>query len=320
MLGAGVLAAPLASFAQQGRIWRVGFFYYASRQSSIDTGRYNAFVQGMRDLGYVSGKNLVLEERYADGKVERLPALAAELVRLKPDVIVATGTPVYRALRLATATIPVVITVTVDPVVDGFAASMSRPGGNFTGLAISAADLGPKLLELLIAAVPKVSRVGVLMHQDNPAHPPQLVKIMLAAQTVGVQIVVAQAGTTEEITGQFTMLARERAHAAIMFPDPFFLEQLRHIAAQALKNKLPSIFALREYTEVGGLMSYGADVVDNFRRAPTYVDKIIKGARPGELPFEQPMRYYLEINRKTAKALGLTIPQELLLRADKVIE
>jgi putative ABC transport system substrate-binding protein len=321
MLGAGALAVPLSPFAQQrGKIWRVGFLYFASRQSALDTRRHGAFLDGMRELGYVSGTNLVLEERYADGKIDRLPGLAAELVRLKVDVIVATGGPVYRALQQETHTIPIVTTVMPDPVGDGYAKSMARPGGNFTGFTVSATDLGPKLLELVGATVPKMTRIGVMMHPNNVTHPPQLVMIMSAAQKAGMHVILAQAGTVQEIERELAMLARERIGAVIIINDNFFVEQLRHIATQALKNKLPSISQIYGYAEAGGLMSYGPDQVDNYRRAATYVDKILKGAKAGDLPFEQPTRYYLEINRKTANALGIKIPQSVLVRADKVIE
>ena len=320
-LGAGVLAVPRGSLAQpQSKGARIGFLYFGSRQSALDTGRYNAFVQGMRELGYVEGTNFVIEARFADGKHERLPALAAELVRLKVDVVVATGTPTYRALQHAAATIPVVITVTFDPVGDGFAASMARPGGNFTGLTLGAADLGPKLLELLKAATPKLSRVAVLVQPGNPAHPQRLVRIMSAAQKIRIQVVLAEAGTVPEIEREFAMMTKERANATIILADGFFLQESRPIAAQALKHRLPSISQLREYAEAGGLMSYGPNSVDNFRRAATYVDKILKGAKPGELPFEEPTRYHLLINRKTALSLSLTIPQALLGQADEVIQ
>jgi len=285
----------------------------------LDTGRYNAFVQGMRELGYVEGTNVIIEARFADGKNEPLPALAAELARLKVDVIVATGTPVLRALQHVTTTIPVVSPLTSDPVGDGFAASIARPGGNITGLSISAADLGQKLIELLKAAVPKLSRVAVLLQPENPAHPPRLKRIMSAAQKVGIQVVLAEAGTVQDIEREFAMMTKERANAAIIFPDSFFVQASRPIAAQPLKHRLPSISANREYAEAGGLMSYGANLVDNFRRAATYVDKILKGAKPGELPIEQPPRYHLVINHKTAMALGLTIPQALLRQADEII-
>ena len=320
-LGAGVLAAPRGSLAQQQpKVARIGFLYNGSRQTALDTGRYDAFVQGMRELGYVEGTNFVLEARFADGKNERVPALAAELVRLKVDLIVATGSPVYRALQHATTTIPVVITLTFDPVGDGWAASMARPGGNMTGLSLSAADLGPKLLELLKAVVPKLSRTAVLLQPENPAHPQRVIRIMSAAQKIGIQVVLAEAGTAPEIEREFAMMTKERVNAAIILADGFFLQEARAIAAQALKHRLPSISQLRELTEVGGLMSYGPNSVDNFRRAATYVDKILKGAKPADMPFEQPTRYHLVINRKTATALGLTIPQAQLRQADEVIQ
>ena len=320
-LGAGVLAAPRSSLAQPAsKGARIGFLYNGSRQTALDTGRYNAFIQGMGELGYTVGKNFTLEARFADGKAERPPALAAELVRLKVDVIVATGSPVYRALQHSTTTIPIVATVTFDPVGDGYAASMARPGGNFTGLSLGAGDLGPKLLGLLKATVPKMSRVAVLLNPGNPAHPPRAIRIMSAAQKVGIQAWLAEAGTVQDIEREFAVAKKERANAAIIVADGFFLQESQSIAAQALKHRLPSISQLRELTEAGGLMSYGPNSVDNFRRAATYVDKILKGAKPGELPFEQPTRYHLVINRKTAMSLGLTIPEALLRQADEVIQ
>jgi putative ABC transport system substrate-binding protein len=312
---------PRGSLAQQQpKVARIGFLYYGSRQSSLDSGRYNAFAQGMREFGYVEGTNVIIEARFADGNNERLPALAAELVRLKVDVIVAAGTPVLRALHHATTTIPVVSTVTGDPVGEGYAASLARPGGNITGLTTSAADLGPKLIELLKAAVPKLSRVAVLVNPANPGHPPRVIRIMSAAQKVGIQVVLAEGGTVPEIEREFAMMTKERANALVMLTDPFFVQESRPIAAQALKHRLPSIAVNREYAEVGGLMSYGANAIDNFRRAATYVDKILKGAKAGELPFEQPTRYSLVINHKTAVALGLTIPPALLRQADELIQ
>ncbi len=320
-VASGVLGIPLGALAQQqSRVWRVGFFYFASRQSSLDSGRYNAFVQGMRALGYVEGKNLIIETRYGDGKIDRLPGLAAELVQLKVDAIVASGSPTYNALRHATTTIPVIVTVTADPVIEGLAATLSRPGGNFTGLTNTAVDLGPKHLELLVSVLPQLSRLGVLLNPDNASHPAQVTKVMLAAQNVGVQVVLAEAGTVADIDSGIASLARQRADAVILFGDTVFVQQFQQIAEATLKLRIASIYVIHEYARAGGLMSYGADLVDNFRRAATYVDKILKGAKPGELPFERPARYFLAINLKTAKALGLTIPQSLLLRADEVIQ
>jgi putative ABC transport system substrate-binding protein len=200
------------------------------------------------------------------------------------------------------------------------AASLARPGGNITGLSDTAADLGPKQLELLMTMVPQLSRVGVLLNPDNLSHPAQMTRLMLAAQKLGVQVVLAEAGTVADIEPGFDSLARQRADAVILFGDTFFVQQFQQIAQAALKHRKPSTYLIREYPRAGGLMSYGADIVENFRRAATYVDKILKGARPGELPFEQPAKYSLAINLKTAKALGLTVSQSLLLRADEVIQ
>jgi len=319
-LGVGAFAPSLAAFAQQsGKPARVGFLYFGSRQSAIEAGRYPAFVEGMRELGYVEGKNLVIDSRFADGNPERSPALVAELIKLNPDVIVATGSPTYRALQLATGTIPIVLTVGVDPVAGGYAASMAKPGRNFTGLTDTAADLNPKLLELAMTIVPKLMRIGILIHPQNVSHPPQLAKFILTAQKVGVQIVLAEAAATPGIEGAFAMFARERVRAAIVFNDTFFAQQTQQIADAAAKHRAATLSAITRFAEAGNLVNYGAELLDNFRRAASYVDKIIKGAKPGELPFEQPTRYYLTLNLKTAKALGLTIPQSLLVSADKVI-
>jgi len=316
-----VLALPLSAFAQQPvKVSRIGFFYFGTRQSSLDTGRYNAFVQGMRELGYVEGKNLVIEARFGDGKIDRLPALATELVQSNVDAIVATGSPVYSALRFATTSIPIVVTVTTDPMIEGLAASLARPGGNFTGLTDTAADLGAKWLELLRAAVPQLSRLGVLLNPDNVTHPTQMKRLMIPAQKVGVQVVLAEAGMTADIEPGIGMLAQERANAVVLFGDTFFVQQLPQIAQAALKHRLASMYLIHDYAKVGGLMSYGPDVVDNFRRAATFVDRVLKGAKTADLPFEQPTRYVFAINLKTAKALGLTIPQSLLVRADEVIQ
>jgi len=320
-LAAGVLVVPRGALAQApSKIARIGFFHFGSRESLPVTHRYSAFVQGVRELGYVEGTSFVIEGRFADAKPERVPALAAELVRLKVDVIVASGGPVPRALQHATTTIPVVLTVAADPVGDGYAASLARPSGNMTGLSISAADLGPKLLELLKTAIPKLTRVATLLHPENPGHSLQLRRMLSAAQRVGIHLVLAEAGAVPEIEPAFATMTKERASAMILFPDPFFVQESPLIAAGALKHRLPSISVIGQYPAVGGLMGYGADVVENYRRAATYVDKILKGAKPGDLPFEQPTRYSLVINHKTALALGLTIPPALLRQADEVIE
>ena len=319
-LGAGSLAAAPALLAQaQPKVARVGFLYFASRQSALETGRYQAFVQGMRELGYVEGTNLVIEARFADGSTERIPALATELVRSNVAIIVATGTVVTRVLQYATPGVPVVTTVANDPIGDGFTASMARPGGHITGLTFSAAELGPKMLELLRATVPKATRIAVLVTPENQSHPPQLKRIMVAAQRVGIHVVLAEAGTVPDIEHEFTMMAKEHVHAVMVLADSFFVQEARTVADQALKHRLPAVSNNQGFAEAGGLMRYGANLVDNFRHAATYVDKILRGAKPGDLPFEQPTRYSLVINLKTAKALGLTIPPSVLAQANQVI-
>ena len=320
VFGLGALAGALPALAQQGKVWRIGFFYFGSRKSALDSGRNGLFLEGMRDLGYIEGKNYVLVERYADGVSERLPGLAAELLKSKVDVIVATGTPVYHALQKAGTTLPIVITVMADPVGDGFAKSLAQPGGNFTGLSTGTFELFPKHVELLKIAVPKLSRVAVLWNPANDAHPARLKEMLSIARKVGLQTVAVEGRTAQDIEVGFATMTRERTEAAIILNDTFFIQQMRQIAELAARHKLPSIFGGTEYAEAGGYIGYGQNISDNFRRAASYVDKILKGAKPGDLPIEQPTKLSLVINRKTAKAIGLNIPQELVLRADKVIE
>jgi putative ABC transport system substrate-binding protein len=318
---AGVLsAAPLASFAQQpARVWRIGFLVASSRQTG-DDGRYDAFLQGMRGLGYVEGKNLAIEWRFADGNYERLPALAAELVRLKVDLIVAVPSPAIRAAQQATTTIPIVFPSTGDPVGSGFAASLARPGSNLTGLSNSNLDVSAKTLELLTIMVPKLSRVAVLANPGSSTESAMLKSIDAAAQKVGLQILSIEASTPEEIERAFSTMGRDRVDAVVIAADALFNMQRRQIAELAIKSRLPSISQGTVYAKAGGLMSYGQDSTESYRRAAQYVDKILKGAKPGDLPIEQPTRLNLLINLKTAKAIGLTIPQSLLLRADEVIQ
>ena len=298
----------------------MGFFYFGSRQSSLDSGRYHAFLLAMRDLGYVEGKNLQIETRFGESKIERLQDLAAELTRAKVDVIVATGGPVYGVLRQTTTTIPIVITVAADPVLSGLATSLARPGGNFTGLSDNGAELMLKQLEFLMSVIPRLSRVGVLLNPDNDTHPLRVKQLTSLVQKLRVQVVSAKAAAVADIEPGFAFLARERADAVMLFGDTFFVQQFQDLAQAALRHRMPSIYLIHQYAQAGGLMSYGSDLLDNFRRAANYVDRILKGAKPSDLPFEQPVRYYFAINLKTAKALGLTIPQSVLLRADEVIQ
>lgn len=316
----GTVVAPLVCLAQQqGKVWRIGFLYFGSRRSALDSGRYAAFIDGMRDLGYVEGKHFVVEARYAEGSAARAPELAEALVGLNVDVIVATGDAVYGALQKATGTIPIVATVGLDAF-RGAGANLARPGGNITGTSPISAELSPKRIELLVTAMPKLSRLAVLMNPSTLNHPAQLRNVTEAAHKFGIEVRPVNAGTPEEIERGFALMARQRAPAVLVFTDTFYVQQARQIAELALKHRLPTMFGSEEYVDSGGLMSYGPDIRDNFRRAAVFVDKILKGAKPGDLPIEQPTRIYLVINRKTANALGFAIPQELLLRADKVIE
>ncbi len=320
-LGAGALAAPFGTFAQQqGKVWRVGFLSARRRPAALDLDYYGAFPRKMSELGYVEGRNLQIEWRFADGEYARLPGMAAELVRLKMDAIMALGPPSASAAHKATTIIPIVIVVSVDPVAAGFVKSLARPGGNITGLSNLAGDISAKHLEMLRAMVPRLSRVAVLVNPANSAHAEIVKNVQAAAKNAGIKALPVNAQTPQEIESAFFAIARERAGAVVVGLDPLFIQQERQIAAQAAKHRLPSIFSNREYAEAGGLMSYGQNQVEIYRRAAEYVDKIFKGAKPADLPVEQPTKFELIINGKTAKALGLKIPQSLLISADKVIE
>jgi len=320
-LGSGALIAPYASLAQQNnKIRRIGFLVAAARPPSIDAHYMGAFVRGLRDLGYVEGKNFVIEWRFADGNYQRLPALAGELVGLNVDVLVTGGTAANSALQKATTTIPIVNATMSDPVGNGFAKSLTHPGGNITGLALATTDMSPKHVELLRLIVPKLTSLGVLVNLGNSAHPAVAKSITTNAQRLGIKVRILDARNADGLTRNFSIMKQERTEAVIAVVDAFFISQRREIAELALKNNLPSMFSAQEHVEAGGLMSYGQNLADHYRRAAAYVDKIFKGAKPGNLPIEQPAVFSLTINSKTAKALGLEIPQELLLRADKVIE
>ena len=320
-LGAGALAAPLGSFAQQqGKVWRVGFLALRARPISLDADYVGAFQRALRELGYVEGQNLVIDWRFAEGRTELLPVFAAELIQLKVDVIVINGTAAANAAQKATATIPIVFPNTGDPVAAGYVKSLARPGGNMTGLSNISNDIIPKHLEMLLSMVPKLTRVAVLLNSSNKANILNLERIQSAAKRTSVKILPVEARTAPEIESAFSAMARDKAGAVIVINDTFFIQQRRQIAELATKNRLPSISAVREYAEAGGLLSYGSSITDNNRRVATYVDKIFKGAKPADLPVEQPTKFELFINGKTAKALGLKIPQSLLISADKVIE
>lgn len=313
--------APLSSVAQQpGKVWRVGFLAARRRPDSFESDRIGAFQRGMRELGYIEGKNLIIEWRFADNKFERLPGLAAELVALKVDVIVGAGTPDVRAAQKATSEIPIVMATVGDPVGSGFAKSLARPEANITGLSVMSGDISPKLLELLLTVTPDLSRVAILVNPTNPAYIATLKSVQATAKSAGVHTLTVEVRSAEDIEKAFPMVIRDGAGSIIVQPESLFIQRLHQIAELAVKNRLPSIMTFLGYAEAGGLMSYGPDFTESYRRAATYVDKILKGAKPGELPIEQPTKFELVINLKTAKALGLKIPQSVLLRADRVIE
>jgi putative ABC transport system substrate-binding protein len=319
-LGASAVVSPLMQRAQaQTKVWRIGFIDFGSRQATVDSGRYAALIEGLRERGYVEGRNFVLEARFADGDADRLNGLAEDLVRQKVDLILSAGTPASDAAKRTTTTIPIVVIIANNPVRDGFAASLARPGGNMTGMSGGIDDTIEKLVELLAVAAPKLKRIAVLTNPANGAHAPMLSRVQAAAKRTGKQVLAVSVRTPEEIERGFATMARERIDAVLALGDRFLNSENTHIAGLALKHRLPSIYPFATFPEIGGLMSYGSNNLDNYRRAGIFVDKILKGEKPGNIPFEQPMRYYLVINRKTANALGVKITGELLL-ADRIIE
>ena len=311
--------AQLGAEAQQaGKVPRIGVLW---GYSPSDVSRFaEAFRQGLASLGYVEGRNIVLQERWSEGKSDRLPSLAAELVRLNIDVIVAASTPAARAAQQATKTIPIVLTLVTDPVGDGFAASLARPGGNVTGLSMMHPELSGKRLALLKDIVPKASRVAVLRSSSTPLYAQLLRETEVAARTLGVQLQVVMVRDPGEFDNAFATLARDHAQALLWLPDQMFRNHLRRILDLTAKSRLPALYWSQEPVEAGGLVSYGANIPEMYRHAAIFVDKILKGAKPAELPIEQPTKFELAINLKTARALGLTIPHSVLLRADHVIE
>jgi putative ABC transport system substrate-binding protein len=319
MLPGGLLAAPLAADAQApAKVPRIGFLLGPT--PAVSAPYLEDFRQGLHDLGYVEGQSIAFEYRWAEVKYERLPALAAELVRLNVDVIVTSGGPVPLAAKQATSTIPIVVTSQIDPVATGLVASLARPGGNVTGLTIMGPEVAGKHLELLKEVAPKVSRVAVLQNSNSPLHTPQLRQAEGAARALGVQLQVLNARTPAEIDAAFAAMRRQRAGGVLILRDTFFFGQRPQIVALAAKSRLPAVYGWREDAEAGGLMAYGASVHEQWRRAASFVDKILRGAKPADLPIQQATKFELVINLKTAKALGLTIPPSLLLRADQVIE
>jgi ABC-type uncharacterized transport system substrate-binding protein len=316
-----LLMGSLVAEAQPpAKVPRVGYLSATSRADVRSQRSLEAFRQGLRDLGYVESQSIMIEYRWADGKYERLPDLAAELVRLPVDVIVTGIVPAILAAKNATSTIPIVMTVVVDPVATGLVASIARPGRNITGSSIMAPELVAKQLELLREVVPQVSRVAILWNPANPGNAPQLRQAEVAARALGLRIQPLEVRDPTAIDRTFMLMTRERAGALLVLVDSMLIGQRERIADLAAKSRLPAVYGWGEHAEAGGLMSYGANRFDSYRRAAVYVDKILKGAKPGDLPIQQATQFELIINLKTAKALGLTIPSSLMVRADQVIE
>ena len=308
----------LAEAQQPGKVPRIGFL--GTNFPTTNPARYEAFRRGLGELGYVEGKNIVIEWRYAEGKADRLPGLAAELVRLKVEVIVTAGPPATRPAKEATSTIPIVMAQDSDPVGNGLVASLARPGGNITGLATLSPEISGKQLELLKEIVPRVSRVAVLGTSIQPGNAQSLREVELAAGALGVRLQYLDVLSSKDIETAFRAASKGRADVVLVLGGAVLNSHRTQIADLAAKNRLPAVHGQPEFMDAGGLMFYGASITEMFRRAATYVDKILKGARPADLPVEQPTKFELLINLKAAKQIGLTIPPNVLARADRVIK
>ena len=321
----GVLACAilstvcLSAHAQQpGRIYRIGFLFAGSPAAAL--ARLQALREGLQDRGYEEGKNILLEPRYADGKLDRLPALASELVNLKVDILITGGPSDTRAAKEATSTLPIVMAQDSEPVGSGFVASLARPGGNITGLSTLSPEISGKQLELLREIIPKLSRVSVLGNSAEPGNAETLRETQLAAGAFGAQLRYVDLHEPGNLGRALSEIQTGRTHAVVVFRNPVASAQRTRIIDFMAKNRLPAIYVAPEWVEDGGLLSYALDVRDNYRRVATYVDRILKGAKPGELPVEQPTKFELVVNLKTAKQIGLTIPANVLARADRVIK
>ncbi len=317
-LASGLLAAPLAAKAQQaGKVWRIGLLGSHSREGSY---LYDALRDGLRELGHVEGKDIAIESRWARGQEERLPALAAELVRLKVHVIVANNNAAIAAAQKATRTIPIVMVIANEPVALGFVASFARPGGNTTGMSLQDPEQAGKRIQLLKEAVPNLSRLALLWDSTLPGIQLSVRPAEAAARELGIKVQLLEVRSASELDGAFAAMTRERANAARIFSSGMLFSHRARIAELAVTHHLPTICTSPEHVEAGCLMAYSARFSDLARRAAYFVDRILKGAKPADLPIEQPTKFELIINLKTAKALGLTIPPSLLLRADEVIQ
>ena len=322
MLLSGVLTAPIAARAQPSRkVHRIGLLGGFSPSAHEASARlWHAFFHRLRELGYVEGQTIIVEGRWYGEHIERLPSLAVELVQAKVDVIVAGAPPAPEAAAHATSTIPIVMAGHPDPVGSGLAVSLAKPGRNITGLSDQSPELAAKRLQLLKEIIPGISHVAILWNPANPTVLPMLTEAELAAQSIGVRLQILEARVPDDFTSAFSAMVRDRAGGLIVFGSSMFFAERLRIAALAAKNRLPAIYGAMEFAEAGGLISYGSIFTEQWRRAATYVDKILKGANPADLPIEQPTKFELRLNMKAAKALGLTVPPSLLARADEVIE
>ena len=328
VLGAGTLTTPFAALAQQqatpagaaGKIWRVGVLVLGDRTTAEGPDSAGAFALGMRELGHVEGKTLLIEWRFADGDSKRLPGLAAELLRWGPDVLVGVASNPATALLKATSTIPIVMTTSTDPVANGWVKSLAHPGGNVTGIVTLSGELVPKRLEMLRDMVPKLSRVGMLVNSASATSLQAIDTAVGVSRQLGLQIVPAKVGTAQEIDAAFAHMHKQKGGAVLVVGSGLFTQQESQIVALVAKYRLPSMAPYKSFVRAGCLMSYGSDVGHNYRRVAAHVDKILKGRKPADLPVEQPTRFELVINGKTAKALGLKIPHALLITAERVIE
>jgi putative ABC transport system substrate-binding protein len=311
-------ASPLAAKAQQpGKVWRIGSLGTGSGPNE----NMEALREELRSLGYIEGRNLVIEYRWAAGKEERLPELAAELVALRVDIIVTQATLPVMAAKRATDTIPIIMTAPTDAVASGLVASLARPGGNITGMTFLSTDLAGKRLQLLREVLPKATRVAVLTYKGTAGGTELLLeKLQAAARQMGITLIVRKENDAAALAGAFAAMQRERAQALIVQATPFTGENRKRIVDLAAQHRLPTLIESRAFVDVGGLMSYGPNLPEMYRRSAHYVDRIFKGAKPADLPVEQPAKFEMVVNLKTAKALGLTIPQSVLARADEVIQ
>jgi ABC-type uncharacterized transport system substrate-binding protein len=317
----GAVTWPLAARAQQpGRVWRIGFLAGGTRPTNLEGTTYGEFLRGMRELGYAENKDFIVEWRFAEGRLELLPTLAEELVRSNVDVVVVGLTAAIATVQRATSTIPIVMAISVDPVGNGYVTSLAHPTGNVTGLTSSLDEIVSKQLQLITLLVPNLHRVGFLLNRDNPVHVAAFKSLQEATQQNRLAAISAEVRNARDLTGAFAALKEGRADGIMISGDAILFSNRHEIADMALKLGLPTVCGQREYVEAGGLISYGESLGDFYRRSTFYVDKLLKGAKPSDLPVQQPTRFFTTLNRKTAAALRIDIPMQLLVLADEVIE